>query len=61
MMTKEEMMKEALKDLIEEAKDADMDVKEYIDFICDDQFGLSYEEAVEQGAIQEFDFSLLDE
>ena len=44
------------KELLEEAKEQELDIRDYLDTLCDDQFGLSYEEAVEQGLAEQYDF-----
>ena len=43
-------------ELLEEAKEQELDIRDYLDTLCDDQFGMSYQEAVEQGLTEEYEF-----
>ena len=56
IIQKEERTMKVPKELLEEAKEQELDIRDYLDTLCDDQFGLSYEEAVEQGLAEQYDF-----
>lgn len=42
--------------LLEEAEEQELDIRDYLDTLCDEQFGMEYEEAVKQGLAEQYEF-----